>query len=549
MPAYGSFFLLWDKGLIMVFNCKMCGANLEIISGMRICKCSYCGSYQTIPDISTENRLNLFKKAHRLRFDCEFDRAAEVYREIVDIFPEESEAYWGLCLCRYGIEYVDDPETNKKIPTCHRADFERIFNIPEYSKALEYADEIMHTIYTREAEKIDDIQQHIMSVSAKEKPFDIFICYKESDETGKRTEDSFIAHDLYSTLTKEGYKVFYAAVTLKDKLGTEFEPYIFSAINSSQVMLCVGTSKENFNAVWVRNEWSRFLDLMKEDKSRLIIPCYKNMPVGGLPEELQGFQAQDMEKYDAQKNITNSIKEIFSVASDTKQQLSSLFAQYEKQMKSQLNTIRRYEQEKHLQMIDEKRMAEKLYKTEYESYLPSFLISLVFASVASPLLSFGIFDNKLSIESQVGIFSGVWWIIFIVFVFVMSRKTYKNNKAAKARMIKRLAYDENAADYQSGKKNLAQREEAIKKYQKEKISSTAILGIMFLHFVVLAPLFGIFTSRILESYDIDFMSSLSMLLWEIIPLFAIIPFIFVHNKKAEKRYLNRLERKDNNYDT
>ena len=32
----------------------------------------------------------------------------------------EAEAYWGLVLCRYGIEYVNDPATGKKVPTCHR---------------------------------------------------------------------------------------------------------------------------------------------------------------------------------------------------------------------------------------------------------------------------------------------------------------------------------------------------------------------------------------------------------------------------------------------
>ena len=100
----------------MVFNCKMCGGNLEITEGMRICKCSYCDSYQTIPDISGEKKLNLFNRANKLRFDCQFDRAYDVYSEIVSIFPNESEAYWGLCLCRYGIEYVTDPDTGKKSP-------------------------------------------------------------------------------------------------------------------------------------------------------------------------------------------------------------------------------------------------------------------------------------------------------------------------------------------------------------------------------------------------------------------------------------------------
>ena len=40
-------------------------------------------------------------------------------------------------------------------------------------------------------------------------------------------------------------------------------------------MLVVGTCREYFDAVWVKNEWRRFLKLMKEDSSRLLIPCYQ----------------------------------------------------------------------------------------------------------------------------------------------------------------------------------------------------------------------------------------------------------------------------------
>lgn len=91
---------------------------------------------------------------------------------------------------------------------------------------------------------------------------------------------------MYKILTQEGYKVFFARVTLEDKLGTKFEPYIFSALNSSKVMLALGTNKENFNAVWVKNEWSRYLALIKNGESRTLIPLYKDMSPYDLPEEL-----------------------------------------------------------------------------------------------------------------------------------------------------------------------------------------------------------------------------------------------------------------------
>lgn len=55
----------------------------------------------------------------------------------------------------------------------------------------------------------------------------MFICYKETDASGRRTPDSVLANDLYHQLTQEGFKVFFARITLEDKLGTAYEPYIF----------------------------------------------------------------------------------------------------------------------------------------------------------------------------------------------------------------------------------------------------------------------------------------------------------------------------------
>ena len=103
-----------------VLKCKMCGGNLDVQEGMTICECDYCGSVQTVPQLDNEKKITLFSRANRLRSVCEFDKASSVYESIVTEFPEEAEAYWGLVLCKYGIEYVDDPKTGKKIPTCHR---------------------------------------------------------------------------------------------------------------------------------------------------------------------------------------------------------------------------------------------------------------------------------------------------------------------------------------------------------------------------------------------------------------------------------------------
>ena len=164
-----------------VFKCKMCGGTLEINENATTAECEYCGSIQTVPTLDNEKKINLFTRANRLRSSCEFDKAAGVYESIVAEFQEEAEAYWGLILCKFGIEYVDDPKTGKKVPTCHRSSFDSVLDDPNFDMVMEYSDSISRAIYRDEAKAIEELRKGIIEVSAKEEPYDIFICYKETD--------------------------------------------------------------------------------------------------------------------------------------------------------------------------------------------------------------------------------------------------------------------------------------------------------------------------------------------------------------------------------
>ena len=295
-----------------IIKCKMCGGDLNLVEGASTAECEFCGSIQTIPKADDEKKLTLFARANRLRAACEFDKAAGIYEAIVADFPEESEAYWGLVLCKYGIEYVDDPGTAKKIPTCHRSSFESVMEDSDFEQALENADSSARRVYRDEAKQIEEIRKGIIAVSANEEPYDIFICYKETAENGDRTLDSVLAQDVYDALTDKGYRVFFSRITLEDKLGVEYEPYIFAALNSAKIMLAFGTDYEYFNAVWVKNEWSRYLKLMAKDKSKHLIPCYKGIDAYDMPKEFARLQAQDLGKVGATQDLLRGIAKILA---------------------------------------------------------------------------------------------------------------------------------------------------------------------------------------------------------------------------------------------
>lgn len=294
----------------MIIKCKMCGGDLAFEPGSTVCECEYCGSKQTIPSVDSEKKTNLFNRANRLRMNSEFDKASGVYEQIVAEFPEEAEAYWGLCLCAYGIEYVDDPGTGSKIPTCHRTLPTSIMEDSNFEQACDYADPVARKVYREEAKTIDRIQKDILSIAQNETPYDVFICYKETAEDGSRTEDSVLAQDVYEALTAKGLKVFFSRITLEDKLGTQYEPYIYAALSSAKVMLAFGTTYEYYDAVWVKNEWSRFLGMMKADKRKVLIPCFKGLDAYDMPKEFKGLQAQDMAKLGWMQDLVRGVEKL-----------------------------------------------------------------------------------------------------------------------------------------------------------------------------------------------------------------------------------------------
>ena len=163
---------------------------------------------------------------------------------------------------------------------------------------------------------IDTLQKDILSIVHKEEPFDVFICYKETDELGQRTQDSVLAQDIYTELTDKGFRVFFSRITLEDKLGHQYEPYIFAALNSAKVMLAIGTKEEYYNAVWVKNEWSRFLSLMEKDKEKMLIPCYRDIDPYDMPQEFKNLQGQDMSRLGFLQDLVRGITKIIEADVD-----------------------------------------------------------------------------------------------------------------------------------------------------------------------------------------------------------------------------------------
>ena len=319
MTETNSLSRLEDRGIstpTVTFTCNECGGNLLFNEGDTIAECDSCGRRQPIPSSKDAHLRALFVRANDLRRRNAFDKAAGIYEGILAEDATQAEAYWGLLLCEYGIEYVEDPATHERIPTCHRASYANLLENPNCKGALDHADAAGKPLYAAEARRLEDLRKAVVDKSRHVEPVDVFICYKESDEAGNRTLDSELVGRLYDRLTEAGWRVFFARESLKEHLGAEYEPLIFAALQTAKVMLVVATEAAHLNATWVKNEWSRYLALMREDPktARRFTACLKGMDEEELPGDFLRYEYTDLSEPGAEDDLIRSLKRFFQKA-------------------------------------------------------------------------------------------------------------------------------------------------------------------------------------------------------------------------------------------
>lgn len=290
-------------------KCKMCGSNLDIEDSITVCKCEKCGTSQTVPDIEDDKELKLFERAGRLRFNCDFDKAAGIYNTIIDSYPEEAAGYWGLILCKYGIEYADNA-SGKKVPVCHRISYDSVMDDEDFELVMENSDSESRAIFREEAKIIEENRKKYIQIAESEQPYDIYISYRAKDDNGDKTAVSEIAGHLYNKLTSARYRVFLSEAALKGKKQSDCEPYIYSALNSANVMLALGTSYDDYNNVWVKNEWNRYLEIAEKNKNKCLIPCYKDVDEYDIPKEFAGLKVCQLGNDDTFNNIMAEIANV-----------------------------------------------------------------------------------------------------------------------------------------------------------------------------------------------------------------------------------------------
>ncbi len=283
------------------FKCKMCGGPLEIEPGQSTIKCPYCEIVQTLPRMDSDRKKNLLQLAEASFRNHEYDKAIGYYTSILIEDITDAEIYWYLVLCNYGVQYETDTITKERTITLNRMQYTSIYEDENYKSAIKYADPHQRTIFEKEAAILTELQKEIIQIAQQKDPYDIFISFKMENRDGSRTLSSVAAETFYNEMTRAGFKVFFSPITLEDKVGMEYEPIIFSALNTASVMVVFGDKREHFEAPWVRNEWSRYLALVKQsDGKKHIFIAYMDAdhpmkPENDFPKEFAPLQARKVD--------------------------------------------------------------------------------------------------------------------------------------------------------------------------------------------------------------------------------------------------------------
>ena len=294
----------------MTTICRCCMRPLTLPPEAELLECPACGTLNARPQAEGPT-LDILTRATRQRLHNDFYNAESSYQQVLLEYPDEHEALWGRLLCRYGVEYVEDPATGRRMPTVHMPRSKPMQEDGDFADACSFAPETVRAQYEQEAAYIDAAQAKICEMAEQSEPYDVFICHKTTvpDSTGY-TEDFNRASKLYMQLKMQGYRVFFAPMELDGMAGEDYEAGIYHALHTAKVMLVICSDADYLTSAWVQSEWKRFLWMQDEGAHKRLVPLlYGGFAASRLPREFRArrLQALSMEDFDAKEKLLAAI--------------------------------------------------------------------------------------------------------------------------------------------------------------------------------------------------------------------------------------------------
>ena len=295
-------------------KCRNCGAEIDIETAVNgVVQCEYCRSKFTLPkeDI-TPAALKFLHDGESSLYICRFDDAYSFYKKAAELSPKEPEAYWGMAISQFKVQYVKDEVNDRLQPICHHISTDKISDNSNYKKALSLATAEQRAEYERQAEEIDYIREEFYKLKQTGKEYDCFICVKVTDDTTKqRTEDYKHADDIYFDLKGKGYNPFFSERELGEVTGADYEARILYSLYTSECMIVVCGKEEYLHTKWGKNEYTRFLRLVGDEQkeSDSITIAFYGRPVEYRPGKNGKIQGIDLRSLNASEKITKFVED------------------------------------------------------------------------------------------------------------------------------------------------------------------------------------------------------------------------------------------------
>lgn len=302
--------------------CKQCNATLDPHTAVDgVIECEYCHNKYTVSVSANKEVREFLRIGERALDNCKFDDAKTAFLKASELNEKESEAYFGMALAEYKVQYLkdfrvkDDGERYRLQPICHEISESKFGDNANYKKALQLATPSQLVEYQQKAGEIDHIRSEFFKLKKSGLDYDCFICVKVTDDaTGERTKDYKDADDIYFALKGKGYRPFFSERELSGFTGADYEARILYALYMSECMLVVCSREEYLNTPWVKNEYTRFIGMINDEKkeSDSISIVFRGTPIERLPGKPGKLQGVNLSALDAMDRITGFVDTYFA---------------------------------------------------------------------------------------------------------------------------------------------------------------------------------------------------------------------------------------------